>query len=320
MARKFSDDLLFSAVHELLRDPARSRSGVAAEFGIKYEAFCKAYRNFKKTGEVRPTRQPREVKVSQADLAAIGAMVIKRPEAYLSELREELLKTRKLDISDSELVRCFKRLNITRKRLHHIARERSEAQVQAFRDLLQGKRVRTGVWLDEVRNDRKTAARHYGRAVKGQRCDVRSWFVRGRRYSTVAVIGVQGVIARYTVRGAFTGAMINDFAVKMLIPAMKARGLDCIFMDNCGIHSNTAFHSNLIKAGIDFQFLPAYSPDMNPIEECFSKIKYWIRRHGSALAEHGYDEYAMIYHAFESVTPEQCVAWIEHSGYDLSVA
>lgn len=73
-------------------------------------------------------------------------------------------------------------------------------------------------------------------------------------------------------------------------------------------------------SGMHLVYLPAYSPDLNPIEEAFSSIKAWMRSHcdyalGELGGEPGSDPYTMIWEAVYSVTPAKAAGWFRHSGY-----
>lgn len=88
-----------------------------------------------------------------------------------------------------------------------------------------------------------------------------------------------------------------------------------LIIDNCKIHHNPQVLALLIDAGIEVIFLPPYSPKYNPIEEAFSKFKAFIRRHGKLFREGGMTDYAIIGHAFDSITAENADNWIRHAQY-----
>ena len=87
-----------------------------------------------------------------------------------------------------------------------------------------------------------------------------------------------------------------------------------LIMDNCSVHHIPAVTTLLRQAGIVVLFLPPYSPDLNPIEEVFSYVKTYLRRHDSLLSAIS-DPSDVIKAAFESLTQDQCNSFITHSGY-----
>ena len=85
-------------------------------------------------------------------------------------------------------------------------------------------------------------------------------------------------------------------------------------MDNCSIHHVIPALDTLSDAGILTMFLPPYSPDLNPAEELFSLVKYYLKEHDEILQALK-DPKPIIRAAFSSVKPEDCLGWIHHSGY-----
>lgn len=101
------------------------------------------------------------------------------------------------------------------------------------------------------------------------------------------------------------------------IPAILATGVanPVLILDNCRIHHPVAVQAELVAHGIEVIYLPAYSPKLNPIEQSFSKTKAFIRHHGKLYSEAGLNEYRLMNDAFASITAEDAVGWITHSGY-----
>ena len=85
-------------------------------------------------------------------------------------------------------------------------------------------------------------------------------------------------------------------------------------MDNCSIHHTDKVKKLLNDAGILLIFLPPYSPDLNPIEEAFSAVKYYLKDHDE-LIQSITDPLPVIHSGFKSITPQMCKRWISHSGY-----
>ena len=86
-----------------------------------------------------------------------------------------------------------------------------------------------------------------------------------------------------------------------------------LVLDNCSVHHICEVRQLLRQAGILCWFLPPYSPDLNPIEELFSWIKYYLKRHDDLLQSIS-DPTEVINAAFEAITPEDCNAWIATLG------
>ena len=86
-------------------------------------------------------------------------------------------------------------------------------------------------------------------------------------------------------------------------------------MDNCAIHHTQEVKDTLQQAGIFVIFLPPYSPDLDPAEELFSYVKYYLKDHDEIL-QYSNSSQDILKSAFDSVTAEQCNKWITHSGYN----
>ena len=87
-----------------------------------------------------------------------------------------------------------------------------------------------------------------------------------------------------------------------------------LILDNCAIHHVSPALHILSDAGILVMFLPPYSPDLNPAEELFSYVKYYLKQHDDILQSVS-DPKPIIRAAFNSVTKQDCLGWIHHSGY-----
>ena len=83
-------------------------------------------------------------------------------------------------------------------------------------------------------------------------------------------------------------------------------------MDNCSIHYTHSAQEALSEAGILTVFLPPYSPDMNPAEELFSCVKYYLKKHDEIL-QHVSDPRPIIKASFQSMSTTDCIGWIRNS-------
>ena len=84
-------------------------------------------------------------------------------------------------------------------------------------------------------------------------------------------------------------------------------------MDNCAIYHIQDIFEYLQSVGVRAIFLPPYSPDLNPIEELFSYIKYYLKEHDEVIQALNGDLVEVVRSAFNSITPNHCKAWIRHA-------
>lgn len=154
-------------------------------------------------------------------------------------------------------------------------------------------------------------ARMYGRAPRGERC--RAPVPHGHWKTTTFVGGLtlNGVIAPMTIDGAMTGAAFLAYVEQVLVPTLRPG--DIVVLDNLPAHKPVAIRAAIEAAGADMLFLPPYSPDFNPIELAFSKIKAALRK---AAARTVKDLWDAIREAIDAVTSEDARSFFTACGYE----
>lgn len=152
-----------------------------------------------------------------------------------------------------------------------------------------------------------------GRAKPGRRVVEATPGFSGPHYTTVAALSLAGVKAPWVIEGAMDGTAFIAYAQHELGPALQAG--DILVIDNLSAHKNVEARALLAARGVRVVFLPPYSPDFNPIELCWSKIKQALR---SAKARTFDELLTALREALLSVTPEQIQAWFKHCGYALA--
>lgn len=174
------------------------------------------------------------------------------------------------------------------------------------------------VWVDETGSDARSHIRKFGYSVRGIAPVCHRIVIRGKRVSARAAISNEELVRVELTYGTVTGERFADFIRGTLIPEMTpfdgSPKKSVIIMDNCTIHHTAAIKELLLDAGILVFFSPPYSPDLNPIEEAFSSVKYYLKQHDELL-QSVTDPFPVIYSTFNSITPEKGNGWITHSGY-----
>lgn len=148
------------------------------------------------------------------------------------------------------------------------------------------------------------------RAVRGQRAIVTEPFEKGVRLSVIAALSLDGVCAPMTLEGAFDGASFALYVEHLLVPELRAG--DIVILDNVAFHKNERAIALIAAAGAEVLPLPAYSPDMNPIEQCISKIKAALR---SAKARTVRRLHNALARALQQITEADIRGWFTHCGY-----
>ena len=154
--------------------------------------------------------------------------------------------------------------------------------------------------------------RLFGRAAPGQRVVEATPGYSGPHYTLIATLGTDGVSAPWLLDGAMDRLAFETYVQQVLAPTLKPG--DIVLLDNLSAHKSERAQEAIQACGARLEFLPPYSPDLNPIEHCWSKIKAVLRtakaRTLDALLE-------ALCRALDMVTPDDAGAWFAHCGYAL---
>ena len=134
--------------------------------------------------------------------------------------------------------------------------------------------------------------------------------VRGENLSVIGALGYDGMRATMSLAGAIDGEAYRIFIQDVLVPSL--RGNDIILMDNVPTHKMPVIEQTLNEGGARVIFLPPYSPDFSPIENCWSKIKTLLR--GVAARSREALEVALS-KTLATITLDDIVGWFAHCGY-----
>lgn len=152
--------------------------------------------------------------------------------------------------------------------------------------------------------------RLYGRAPAGDRAVGSVPRNYGPNVTLLGALSLTGLHALMTVDGATDGEVFRAFVEQVLCPTLSAG--DIVVMDNLGAHKVTGLREAIAGCGAQVGYLPPYSPDLSPIEPCWSKLKTSLRQVGARTRE-ALD--AAIVQAWEQITAADAVAWFTHCGY-----
>ena len=165
------------------------------------------------------------------------------------------------------------------------------------------------IFLDECGTNTKMA-RLYGRSRRGERC--RAAIPHGHWKTTTLVAGLStgGVIAPMIMDGAMDGEMFQAYVRTLLAPCLLPG--DIVIMDNLPAHKVAGARQAIEAAGATLLFLPAYSPDFNPIEKAINQIKAFLKKTAARTKE---DLHAAIAKAIDLVTPQNARNYFAACGY-----
>lgn len=154
-------------------------------------------------------------------------------------------------------------------------------------------------------------ARLRGRAVRGERC--RASVPHGHWKTTTFTAGLRlsGLTAPMVLDGAMHGAAFLAYVEQVLAPTLKPG--DIVVMDNLPAHKSAAVRQAIEAAGAELRFLPPYSPDFNPIEMAFSKLKAFLKKIAARTRDDLWDAIAQ---GIDTFTPQECKNYFAAAGYD----
>jgi len=155
--------------------------------------------------------------------------------------------------------------------------------------------------------------RLYGWGKKSERVDDYVPDVRFERSSIIATLGSDGINAPMTYTGTLNGDLFRVYVEQVLAPTLENG--DVVIMDNYSVHKVDGVLDPIYAKGAEVLFLPPYSPDLNPIEMAWSKIKSLLRK----LKPRNYDDMQnALGDVLDAITTTDIENWFAHDGYFLS--
>lgn len=169
------------------------------------------------------------------------------------------------------------------------------------------------VFLDECGVNRAMTPR-YGRSRRGERCYGEAPRNHGKNITLLGALTPGGISACLQVEGATTSEVFTAFVQQILLPVLRPGQI--VLLDNLSAHRRSRIEELVTRVGARVLWLPRYSPEFNPIEQAWSKLKGLLRK-WEARTEAALDE--AISCAFAHITASDARGWIRHGGYSLTV-
>ena len=311
--RPFSHDLR-ARIHEACQsgDPTAE---VAERFAVSPAFVRRLKQRFRQTGSLapRPGGRGPTLKLA-ARLDELRQAVRERPDATPAEHRQRL----KLVVARVTVWRALRCLGLTRKKKSTHAAERERPDVvearQQWPEKLAGVDPDDLVFLDET-GATTTMQRTHGYGPKGERV-IATVALRG--WQTVTFVGAltnAGLVAPWALEGAMTGAWFLAYVEQRLVPTLRPGQV--VVMDNLPCHKVAGVAEAIQGAGCRLEYLPPYSPDLNPIENAFSKLKTGLRDWAARTVQ---KIYAGLRRLIPRFRPTECRNYFRHCGYGAATA
>jgi transposase len=158
--------------------------------------------------------------------------------------------------------------------------------------------------MDRLRSRAPKGVRAYGQVPKN----------RGNNLTLIASMSLSGMGESMCVEGATDKAAFEAYVEHFLAPSLTEGQV--VVMDNLGAHQPKRIRELIEERGAELVFLPSYSPDLNPIEQAFSKIKNILRKFGARTHEALLEA---MEEALSKVSADDAAEWFNHCGYQVEV-
>jgi transposase len=153
----------------------------------------------------------------------------------------------------------------------------------------------------------------YGWAPRGERARAQAPRNRGPNTTVLAALSTEGVLASMRIEGSANTEVFLSYLDQVLCPALRPSRV--VVMDQLNVHKAAAVRQRIEACGCRLVFLPAYSPDFNPIEEAFSKLKTYLRRQKARTRERLGQA---IDAGLQRLTPQDARGWFRHCGFAVA--
>ena len=276
---------------------------------------------FEETGDVKPAfyRHGPPRLLGEYEQLIVLQLIIQHSGIYLYELQERLMEHYSVRVGVSTICRTLGFMGCSRQVIRHVAIQRSDALRAKFMAEISMYDPSMFVWLDESGCDRRNGARKFGYSLRGIRPIDHRMLVRGVRYSAIPIVSLEGVHDVYIFEGTVNGSRFEKFVRKsllqILMPYNGSNPRSILILDNASIHHVQGVIDVIEQqAKAKIIFLPPYSPDLNPVETVFSKVKS-IMKANDALFQVCSCPRALLSMAFGMITIDDCISFISYCGY-----
>ena len=311
MGEAYSGDLRERVVAAMAS--GRSCRDVGTVFDVAPSTAGNWWRRFRQENShaARPTGGDRRSKLME-EAGWIGERLAETPELTLGEVREELAG-RGVAVSYASVWRTVRRLGLRHKKRTIYATEQDRLDVAIAREVWQaaqaGLDFTSLVFVDETGTTTSmTRLRGWGR--RGEPLIGKAPHGHWMTSTFVAGLRHDGIAAPMLLDVPMTGRIFQQWLTEHLIPELPPGSI--VVCDNLPAHKVAGIRECLEDAGMGLLYLPPYSPDLNPIEQAFAKIKTLLRR----AAPRSFDAIvAALQSILERFRPAECANYLQHSGY-----
>mgnify|MGYP001365022720 CR=1 FL=1 len=292
-------------------DAGMKTKPVAEKYGVSRTWVRGLKQKRRETGDIAPgvpTGRPRKI-----DRDQLAALVKEDADATLAELRERLGV--KCSLTAIWMVLDTLRITFKKKTLRAAEQERPDVAEKraAFRVEQLGLDPRRLVFIDETWAT-TNMTRLRGRSPRGERVIDAVPHGHWKTTTLIAALDLTGIRCSMVLDGAVNRLAYDAFVEQVLVPTLRPN--DLVVMDNLSSHKGTRVAELIRAAGAELVYLPPYSPDLNPIEPAFSKIKQALR---SLASRTMYELWGAVQSVLDRITPSDASGFYRHCGYATGI-
>jgi transposase len=302
--KSYSTDLRQKILHAHARRLGSQRA-LADLFGVSVSFVEKLLSRHQRTGAVAPKPHAggQKRRLGAAAEASIREAVRATPDITLEDLCALVADAHGLRVSVPTMCRA---LHASERDTPHVQQARAD-----YHAVMQPLAVERDKFIDES-SINLTMTRLFGRAPRGARVVDTVPQNYGPNVTMIGALSLQGLDAVMTVDGATDGAVFQAYVEQVLGPTLVAG--DVVLMDNLGAHKVAWIRETIESHGAQVVYLPPYSPDLSPIEPCWSKVKTALRK-AKARTREALDH--ALAHVLSTVTAIDARNWFTHCGYTI---
>ena len=309
MPKPYSIDLRGRVVEEV--ESGASRREAAERYGLSPSVVVIWVQRFEETGSIAAKPSGGSTSPLERHAEFLLGLIAERPDLTLDEIVAAMRK-RRIAGSRSAVWRFFNRRAISFKKTLYAAEQkradvvRARARWKREQGLFDPARL---VFIDDTCTN-TAMVRWRGRAVRGERLVDYAPHGAWKTVTFVGALRQRGMTAPFVIEGAMNGPMFLAYVKQCLVPTLR-RG-ETVLMDNLPVHKVAGVAEAIEAAGATLIYLPKYSPDLNPIELAFSKLKAHLRK----AAEHTIPRLLRrIGCTVSQFSPQECRNFFRHAGY-----
>ncbi len=310
MPKPYSIDLRKKVVAAYQNNEGSMRR-LAKRFKVSFSFVANLIARVKQTGQVAPKPHGggnlSSVKVQGETF--LSKLIENQPDLILEEIRDEYNEHFE-PVSRSTIDRTLTRLNLTRKKKTLFDPRKNTPENQQKKQDYQTNialfEAKDFIFIDEtgcVRN----ITRSHARSLSGQRAHCGNSLTRGTRISTIGALNIDGILTAFCYEGTLTALLFAFFVKEFLVPVLNPSNV--VILDNATSHYSEEAIAMIEATGAGVVFLPPYSPELNPIEQVWSKVKSFLKKTVISSTE---ELYQTIADALDMITPNEAKNCFQH--------